>query len=1051
MLTFDNTHIFTGYIKQLLADFNLPRCKIYTPEYEYYAQLHGVEDPRVVETVDPICITATSSQASTRPAANVVYLKNGDFYRYYWPTIPCAEKTEFISKNLIPSTTIFNSKVEKTIKLRQPPVWRKVLNTSFTENIRIPGVTTQYKTTANSYTSDMHEYLGEYLRFKRDYSNLNLMSMYNCYSNRLCNNIKLQTTLADGSLFELNSYDTRYKIYMIPVKLFENYTIAIDCAQGVELACVLYNKNIISSPDLIVKTYQKIPATHFHKPFLFDKLDVKYWNLQEELRNIDSDDARFKSILEDATATSRWDILQQEQNLKLLIKVPATCTSSVVVLEGDYRTYNDTSYIPTYTYSDGTSLVGTESIVSDCEYNGSPDSVKAPGNTSVLAIHWKYSQNSLIPNFESITSKTPLTLAQAFKPISKLQLLAVNSGVSYPFADRLMEYLTGNAITSEETLSDNIKRLQTMQASAGYIPKHEGLWELTNQMLVYDYLLNDGPYVTKNTKKSTSMVSRPAETALSVCMPYWSESIKLQVQTENENPLVYSCPEYKWYFNPDAPKVLDPTVTKDAYDGLHLLIFNSVGYQAFDKLFKPSKYYYETFYIIRISATGEVLGTYGRAPKFAIYDISEDQLTDIKAGLKGSDIVVVLTPYTPEDFTVARTFRDTVETKIKMPLQISFGRDGNYKDYLKETDINLREGSFTDLDAAEADGEASYFSGKIYARVSKRGVLTVRGRANETSYHLRRVKETEDGKYQVIADLGIISREVYSYVAQEDVILQITPTGTQAPIQTKLNKLTLKYPAPTANLTGVQFQSGSLSITYPGIPTIIQAEGTWTFSEYSKSVLADLGKIDVLLYNKEDVPYIPQDVPFGNGGYAVIVGASGGSTKADVRRIYHENPSNHKITKWVSRGGQFHYSNTERKEQYFRIALSGLAADEIVFICPARADGTIPEIHNFLQAFTQKVRWETEAPEFGLFGVVLGRETTIVTEIENQRRGVHPAVGHTQRSAQFDVLGFVDKDAEKFYATWERQATVGSDGLTYIRPKIKETLSSIDIYNGLYD
>lgn len=53
-----------------------------------------------------------------------------------------------------------------------------------------------------------------------------------------------------------------------------------------------------------------------------------------------------------------------------------------------------------------------------------------------------------------------------FKPITPLQLLRINSGISHPFADRLMEYLTKNAITGDDDISDNIERIQQTMSFA---------------------------------------------------------------------------------------------------------------------------------------------------------------------------------------------------------------------------------------------------------------------------------------------------------------------------------------------------------------------------------------------------------------------------------------------------------------------------------------------------------------------------------------------------------------------------------------------------------
>ncbi len=70
------------------------------------------------------------------------------------------------------------------------------------ENVQayIPGqdynnLTDNYMSNVNYYSSDVHERLGEYLRFYRDYYNINLMSLYNCFSNRYIDKFSLPITM----------------------------------------------------------------------------------------------------------------------------------------------------------------------------------------------------------------------------------------------------------------------------------------------------------------------------------------------------------------------------------------------------------------------------------------------------------------------------------------------------------------------------------------------------------------------------------------------------------------------------------------------------------------------------------------------------------------------------------------------------------------------------------------------------------------------------------------------------------------------------------------
>ena len=271
-----------------------------------------------------------------------------------------------------------------------------------------------YNRTENNYTKNLliknqlydaetHEYLGEYLRFLRDYYQLDLMSLYNCFSNNLLNSIKVTV---EDSVFETNS---TWKVYGIPVKLGQKYSVAVTSDLGVELFCGLYGKDYIElgSQAFEKATYAKEKAANFNKPFIYEKLaDVDA--LPEDEKNI---------------------VLAHENALKMFIKIPYQANSSIVVLEGDYRGFNDRCL-----------------AIDESEGSGSTNTT-----SQTITIN-----NSAIINFEDGADHDPDYL----KLISGLQLLKLNTKISHPFADRLLEYICGNAITNMDEVSDDIKRLQ---------------------------------------------------------------------------------------------------------------------------------------------------------------------------------------------------------------------------------------------------------------------------------------------------------------------------------------------------------------------------------------------------------------------------------------------------------------------------------------------------------------------------------------------------------------------------------------------------------------
>ena len=534
MFKFNNNHIFTGYLKQLLSSFNLPKCRVYTEEQRQFAnkyserieqkklqlkdsklQLEGCKNSlnklnnllnevradilatedqdqlflmkAVEEDYQTECEAAEQQEkaleseiaklqvelqnlAATKelnilqtnyhsayniypnsiatdlplkldyPSAMryVPYIKDGYLQVYTgekWHTCHKAFDETHIKSHKTPATTLSTIKYSYGDKIQ-----------NYTKNLKIQN------TVYDSYT---HEYLGDYLRFHRDFANINLMPLYNCFSNRACPHLDLSFKVGKNytAVFKTDqSFETTlYKYYMVPVKFFKDYTIAIDSAASIEVCCCIYDEYQDKDKefkDVPVLTYQCFSDMQFRTPRLYSGL-----------RNLNS-----------KLFDQNLDLCQHEADLKLILKIPTTNTSSIVILEGDYTTYNDSVAKPTYTKIKKINpITGNE--------------------TNEITYHKQLkANNKTIINYENLEACEYL----ADKLITPLQLLRTNTGESYPFADRLVEYLVGNAITINESIPDNITRAKTV-ISANCNPEiydmtTNEIWEPIMQCLVYDYI-----------------------------------------------------------------------------------------------------------------------------------------------------------------------------------------------------------------------------------------------------------------------------------------------------------------------------------------------------------------------------------------------------------------------------------------------------------------------------------------------------------------------------------------------------------------------------------
>ena len=588
MFKFNNNHIFTGYLKQLLASFHLPKCKVYTREQAQFADTYSeriaqkqVTDQQIQIQIDQINQNLTTLQTWNNPIkaklnedladieAEIDQLQTTKInlldetedlqnleeqlkllqevatqYKQEYNNINVQEAAlqaklvslhqklhEPIKKELQILPSVYHSKYPniypdtvpgEDVSLAYPAqmryipylkdgylqvyaegAWHRCHATFnktsghdlFHQSSSIPYTVTSYSygqkilnytknlqiqnTTYDSYT---HEYLGDYLRFHRDFANINLMPLYNCFSNRACPHLDIVFKLDNNSEsgYEVKfktdqSFETAlYKYYMVPVKFFKNYTIAIESEASIEVCCCIYdeyhNTNVDFS-EIPQLTYQCFGDMQFKSPVLYTQLQ----NLNNILLNPEND---------------QNDLCQQEDNLKLILKIPVNNKSSIVILEGDYTTYNDSAFVQvtdnSITDLDRDTLLD---LVEVAEQKHSPREIlqilrnKKEANTAEKTKQ----TNKTVINYDDITVCEFL----ANKLITPLQLLRTNTGESYPFADRLVEYLVGNAITVNEEIKDNIVRAKTIisaNCSVYAMDVSLGIWEPILQCLVYDYI-----------------------------------------------------------------------------------------------------------------------------------------------------------------------------------------------------------------------------------------------------------------------------------------------------------------------------------------------------------------------------------------------------------------------------------------------------------------------------------------------------------------------------------------------------------------------------------
>jgi len=335
-------------------------------------------------------------------------------------------------------------------------------------------ITTKFIGKTNFYDSETHYYLGEFLRSIRAIDSIDLMPLYNCFGGEYIDGIYFEkptdTEKTGNSKLEdfgitRTSVDSGYKILSVPIKFGREYTIAIDSDCGIETIPVIYSQTGIIEDRTIKLLQVNSGACHKFDRCSFQGRDV----MVSALTYVDSTSG--------GTGTEAEFLGQYEKFLRLLIKVPSSNKSSVVVFEGNCA-----------------NIINT--------------------NTRNINIH-----KSLVPASNNPDDKNVIEVPQNLVGmITTPKMNFFNDGNIYAFSDTLIQYLLLGVICGVDPINENIIRVQEYISSNEFRkangsvytkPYRRGVWDDNIQDFILNTILNTRYLITKLDKNG--LVDRETE------------------------------------------------------------------------------------------------------------------------------------------------------------------------------------------------------------------------------------------------------------------------------------------------------------------------------------------------------------------------------------------------------------------------------------------------------------------------------------------------------------------------------------------------------------
>lgn len=342
---------------------------------------------------------------------------------------------------------------------------------------------TRKETCPNSYyDADTHRLLGKWLRMLRSYTNIDLMSLYNCFDGTYLDDISIGSGEYYLNLFGLSTA----KVLWVPIKYNTQYTIYVDSKKPVKMCPAFRNNagmikiNVKKNNTAKSMFDEKYDQTHY--TYIYpdredpnaEQYDIHtdYKDKFVPVKNTRLSDLQFKKpfVWEGIQCDSK-ELYELQNYLGLIIQLDRNNTSSVVVLEGDRS--KDTRTV--FNSQNISWLSEDENENNNYDFEGSPDNV------------------NLVSKRRGVKYLLDKLTAKDFNKLftSPKQLTLINDNNTYAFNNKLIEYIVHHVITNMETIEGNIGRVQE------YLPndyEYEDIWDDRLRVDVYGKYMSDLDY-----------------------------------------------------------------------------------------------------------------------------------------------------------------------------------------------------------------------------------------------------------------------------------------------------------------------------------------------------------------------------------------------------------------------------------------------------------------------------------------------------------------------------------------------------------------------------